>query len=252
VKPGSRVCSATDEDMERDFGSARCRVRRSFSVMSFAVAIAVAAIAAGCGSQKGPTETAAQPPRPWVPPRLVSAARWLNTHDDGNVPWVGRAKAYGPVLCGAGLSVKNSATLIVRTVSRRGQWLEVALDTSTSDAVLHGGRSYPDDFGGQTPEEIMAGTWRCSFYSPFAHSAFDHIKFDGTRNPPAPPVDPVSRAASLFTREQITGCQESASGLDGAVFSCTEAWSGKEATVNVNAASNLSRVTVAGGRTYYP
>jgi hypothetical protein len=128
----------------------------------------------------------------------------------------------------------------------------VSLNTSTSEATSREGFSYPDDFNGRTPEEIVAGTWRCSFHSPFAHAAYDHIKFDGGRNPSAPAVDPVSRVASEVAHEEIDGCRQSASGIDGAVYRCTEAWSGKSATVNVDAAGDLTRVTLADGRVYHP
>lgn len=233
---------------------AMLRVVRHFRRTAISVstsAIAAVFLVSACGSQHEAAKTSG-PSRTPAPARLVRAATWLNNHSDGNVLWSARAEASAPRLCGAGFSASNPDVVIVRTVSRRGQWAEVSLNTSTSEATTREGFSYADDFNSQTPEEIVAGSWRCSFFSPFAHAAYDHIKFDGGRNPAAPPVDPVSRVASGVAHEEINGCRQSASGIDGAVYACTEAWSGKEATVNINSAGDLTRVSLPDGRIYRP
>jgi hypothetical protein len=222
-------------------------------VAATAIVIGAVLVAVGCGSTNASTPPIQATHRASVPSYLVTAGRWLNNNSDGNVLWSARAEAPAPRLCGAGLSVNNPAVLVVRSVSRRGGWAQVSVNTSTSEASTTEGFSYADDFNGRTPEEILAGTWKCSFYVPFDHSAYDYIKFDGTRNAdPAQRTDPVARAASEVAHEEITSCRETASGIDGAIYDCTEAWTGASVTVDVDSSGNLTRVSLPNGTTYRP
>lgn len=212
---------------------------------------------AGCASSEERDDpSAAQPAPESAPADLRDAAEILNTTRDGpNVPWSARLAAYGVAegACGVDVSVRGGNVIIFRAVGHRGGWNQVEVDMSTRQVLSgrsRGGLRYPDQFGAKTAEEIVAGSWKCSFTSP---NAYERVEVLDERNPEAvASLDAVSAVITQVAGEEIRNCATERESIDGVVIGCTERWSGGRVEVTATNDGTVLEVALPSGRVIRP